>query len=57
MTMSTVGYGDFYPVTVGGRFMAVLLMVCGIGLFAMLAGLFGDMLRTATTETAKNTKV
>jgi voltage-gated potassium channel len=50
VTMSTVGYGDFYPVTVGGRFMAVLLMVCGIGLFAMLAGVFADMLRTATDE-------
>ena len=53
--MSTVGYGDFYPVTVGGRFMAVLLMFCGIGLFAMLAGVFADMLRSATTDIATKT--
>ena len=50
VTMSTVGYGDFYPVTVGGRFVAVLLMFCGVGLFAMLAGVFADMLRTMTTD-------
>jgi len=55
VTMSTVGYGDFYPVTVGGRFMAVLLMFCGIGLFAMLAGVFADMLRSATTEIVEKT--
>ena len=56
VTMSTVGYGDFYPVTVGGRFVAVLLMFCGIGLFAMLAGVFADMLRTVTTEIADKTR-
>lgn len=55
VTMSTVGYGDFYPVTVGGRFVAVLLMFCGIGLFAMLAGVFADMLRTATAEIVDKT--
>ena len=55
VTMSTVGYGDFYPVTIGGRFMAVLLMFCGIGLFAMLAGVFADMLRTATAEIVDKT--
>ena len=53
--MSTVGYGDFYPVTVGGRFMAVLLMFCGISLFAMLAGVFSDILRIATVEIADKT--
>lgn len=50
VTMSTVGYGDFYPVTVGGRFFAVLLMLVGIGLFAMLAGVFADVLRTAAKD-------
>jgi len=54
--MSTVGYGGFYPVTVGGRFVAVLLMICGIGLFAMLAGIFADMLRSATVDIASKTK-
>lgn len=38
-TITTVGYGDFYPVTTEGRCVAVLLMVTGVGTFATLAGL------------------
>jgi voltage-gated potassium channel len=39
VTMSTVGYGDFYPLTLGGRAVAVALMICGIGLFGTFTGL------------------
>ena len=38
VTIATVGYGDFYPVTNGGRIVAVVLMAAGIGLFAALTG-------------------
>ena len=38
VTTSTVGYGDFYPITVGGRLFAVLIMCVGIGLFATFGG-------------------
>jgi voltage-gated potassium channel len=37
-TITTVGYGDRYPVTTEGRFIGVLLMVVGVGLFGTLAG-------------------
>jgi voltage-gated potassium channel len=36
-TVSTVGYGDRYPVTPEGRAIAVVLMLLGIGLFGLLA--------------------
>ena len=32
-TITTVGYGDKYPVTAGGRILAAILMTAGIGLF------------------------
>ncbi len=36
-TVSTVGYGDFYPVTWEGRLVALLLMVTGVGSFGAIA--------------------
>ncbi len=36
-TVSTVGYGDYYPVTWEGRLIAVLLMITGVGSFAAIA--------------------
>jgi len=44
-TTSTVGYGDYYPVTTGGRAFAIVLMFVGIGLFASAAGIFADALQ------------
>jgi voltage-gated potassium channel len=33
VTITTVGYGDYYPTTIEGRIIAVLLMTTGVGLF------------------------
>jgi len=47
VTLSTVGYGDVYPVTPEGRLAASILMVLGIGLFsAITATITSYMLAT-----------
>lgn len=33
VTITTVGYGDYYPVTTEGRILAAVLMAVGVGLF------------------------
>ncbi len=35
VTISTVGYGDKYPVTSAGRMIAVFLMTAGVGVFGL----------------------
>ena len=40
-TLTTVGYGDMYPITVMGKVMASITAVFGIGLFALPAGMLG----------------
>jgi voltage-gated potassium channel len=36
VTITTVGYGDLYPVTAGGRILAAVLMSVGVGVFGVL---------------------
>jgi voltage-gated potassium channel len=38
VTVATVGYGDLYPVTPNGRFIASFVIVAGVGLFGILSG-------------------
>jgi voltage-gated potassium channel len=38
VTITTVGYGDRYPVTAEGRLIGILIMTAGVGLFGTLTG-------------------
>ncbi len=42
ITLTTVGYGDVYPVTVIGRIFGGVLAVLGIGIFALPAGILAS---------------
>ena len=39
ITLTTVGYGDIYPVTVAGKFVAAMISLLGVGLIAMPAAI------------------
>jgi voltage-gated potassium channel len=41
-TVTTVGYGDMYPVTTIGRIAGAILMVSGIGYLATVLGVFAQ---------------
>lgn len=54
ITLTTIGYGDVYPITLGGRIVAAMVAVAGIGLIAMptgiLAAAFSDAMERSRSE-------
>jgi voltage-gated potassium channel len=43
VTMSTVGYGDLYPVTQAGRAIGTVIIIVGVGVFGTLTGFLATL--------------
>ena len=39
VTLTTTGYGDLVPITLAGRLVAALLMICGLAVFGLWTGI------------------
>ena len=55
-TITTVGYGDVYPVTTGGRILTSFVLVAGIGIVSVSSGLLAAAL-TKSREDGKGDEV
>lgn len=42
ITLTTVGYGDKYPITMGGRIVATITLTVGLGIFGTFLSLIGS---------------
>lgn len=47
ITLTTVGYGDVYPITLGGRIFTFLILIIGVGIISIPAGLIAAALNQA----------
>ena len=56
ITLTTVGYGDIYPVTTGGRFFTFIVLMVGIGLVAVPTGIVASALSAVRRQQEESNK-
>lgn len=52
--LTTVGYGDVYPITAGGRIFTFFILMIGLGIIAVPAGLIASALSNVLSEEKEN---
>jgi len=50
-TLTTVGYGDVYPITLGGRIFTFIILMLGLGVVAVPTGIFASALASVRKGT------
>lgn len=55
VTIATVGYGDMFPVTIPGRFFAIILMIGGVAIVGTASALVVSYLGEHTQKALKKT--
>jgi voltage-gated potassium channel len=55
VTITTVGYGDRYPVTNAGRIVGLIVMTAGVGLFGTLSGFLANTFLSPPKKQAEET--
>lgn len=56
-TITTVGYGDKYPVTPEGRFIGIILMISGVGLFGTYTAYIASLFVNCNKDTNDDAKL
>jgi voltage-gated potassium channel len=54
VTLTTVGYGDVYPITIGGRIFTFFILLIGLGIVAIPTGIISSSLTSAVDAKDKD---
>lgn len=52
-TLTTVGYGDVYPITMGGKIFTFFILIIGLGIVTVPAGIVASALSTSVKDKNK----
>jgi voltage-gated potassium channel len=54
-TLTTVGYGDVYPITLGGRIFTFVILMVGLSIVSIPAGLLASSLQEGARKSKQET--
>ncbi len=57
VTLTTVGYGDVYPITIGGKIFTFFVLIIGVGIVTVPAGLVATALSKAREIEEEDKKI